>query len=88
MDEGRVFFILIFIFLLSLLYLINSKPIKPIKLEKFLQISTPPKKLKNACYFYNKVNNQGKVHFISYHFSNTIEGNYSGQLLALIDEIT
>ena len=70
------------------LYLINSKPIKPIKLEKFLQISTPPKKLKNACYFYNKVNNQGKVHFISYHFSNTIEGNYSGQLLALIDEIT
>ena len=70
------------------LYLINSKPTKPIKLEKFLQISTPPKKLKNACYFYNKVNRQGKVHFISYHYSNTIEGNFSEQLLALIDELT
>ncbi len=70
------------------LYLINSKPTKPIRLEKFVQISTPPKKLKNACYFYNKVNRQGKVHFISYHYSNTIEGNYPEELLALIDEIT
>ena len=61
---------------------------EPIKLEKFLQISTPPKKLKNACYFYNKVNRQGKVHFISYHYSNTIEGNFPEQLLALIDELT
>ena len=70
------------------LYLINSKPTKPIKLEKFLQISTPPKKLKNACYFYNKINNKGKVHFISYHYSNTIEGDFPDQLLDLIDEIT
>ncbi len=69
------------------LYLINSKTSKPIKLEKFLQISTPPKKLKNACYFYNKVDRQGKVNFISYHYSNTMEGNYPEQLLALIDEI-
>ena len=70
------------------LYLINTKNTKPIKLEKFLQISTPPKRLKNACYFYNKVNSQGKVHFISYHYSNTVEGNSPEQLLALIDEIT
>tara|TARA_B100000886_G_scaffold322635_1_gene265792 strand:+ start:144 stop:1709 length:1566 start_codon:yes stop_codon:yes gene_type:complete len=70
------------------LYLINSKNTKPLKLEKFLQISSPPKKLKNACYFYNKVNSQGKVHFISYHYSNTVEGNFPEELLALIDEIT
>jgi len=70
------------------LYLINTKNTKPIKLEKFLQISTPPKRLKNACYFYNKVNSQGKVHFISYHYSNTVEGNSPEQLLALLDEIT
>ena len=70
------------------LYLINSTHTKPIKLEKFLQISSPPKKLKNACYFYNKINSQGKVHFISYHYPNSIEGNFSQQLLTLVDDIT
>ncbi len=70
------------------LYLINSMHTKPIKLEKFLQISSPPKKLKNACYFYNKINSQGKVHFISYHYPNSIEGNFSEQLLTLVDDIT
>ena len=61
---------------------------KPIKLEKFLQISSPPKKLKNACYFYNKINSQGKIHLISYHYPNSIEGNFSEQLLTLVDDIT
>ena len=68
------------------LYLISSKNLKPIKLEKFMQISEAPKKIKNACYFYNKINNKGRPHFISYHYSNTIEGESSDQLLDLINE--
>ena len=68
---------LILISVLTFQYKKNNP--EPIKLEKFLQISTPPKRLKNACYFYNKVNRQGKVHFISYHhsFTHRGEGNLS-----------
>ena len=53
-----------------------------------MQISQPPKKLKNACYFYNKLNQEGKPHFISYHYSNTVEGEYPNDLLDLINEIS
>lgn len=70
------------------LYLINKNLSKPIKLEKFIQISKPPKNLKNACYFYNKLNQEGKPHFISYHYSNTIQGENTNHLLDLINEIS
>ena len=68
------------------LYLISSMNLRPIKLEIFMQIAEAPKKIKNACYFYNKINSKGKPHFISYHYSNTIEGSHSNQLLDLISE--
>ena len=68
------------------LYLISSINLRPIKLEIFMQIAEAPKKIKNACYFYNKINSEGKPHFISYHYSNTIEGTHSNQLLDLISE--
>ena len=68
------------------LYLISSMNLRPIKLEIFMQIAEAPKKIKNACYFYNKINSEGKPHFISYHYSNTIEGTHSNQLLDLISE--
>ena len=68
------------------LYLISSTNSKPIKLEIFMQIAEAPKKIKNACYFYNKINSKGRPHFISYHYSNTIEGESSDQLLNLINE--
>ena len=68
------------------LYLISSTNSKPIKLEIFMQIAEAPKKIKNACYFYNKINSKGKPHFISYHYSNTIEGETTDQLLDLINE--
>ena len=51
-----------------------------------MQIAEAPKKIKNACYFYNKINSKGRPHFISYHYSNTIEGESSDQLLNLINE--
>ena len=68
------------------LYLISSTNSKPIKLEIFMQIAEAPKKIKNACYFYNKINSKGRPHFISYHYSNTIEGESSAHLLNLINE--
>ena len=70
------------------LYLIDNKNSKPIKLAKFMQIEEPPKKMRNACYFYNKLNNQGKPHFISYHYSNTIEGDSSPEFIDLINQIS
>ena len=68
------------------IYLISSTNSKPIKLEIFMQIAEAPKKIKNACYFYNKINSKGRPHFISYHYSNTVEGESSDQLLNLINE--
>ena len=70
------------------LYLINSNNSKPIKLERFLKIEAPPQKIKNACYFYNKLNKENRPCFISYHYSNSIEREFPDQLIKLINEIT
>ena len=53
-----------------------------------MKITEPPRKIRNACYFYNKLNSQDNPHFISYHYSNTIEGDSSMELIDLINQIS
>ncbi len=49
------------------IYMIEKNQLTPLKLLPFFTISLEPRKNKNACYFYNKIQD-GKVRWISYHF--------------------
>lgn len=54
------------------LYLVSKDSSRALKLLPLIEIGPSPQSAKNACYFFNRVENEG-VRFIAYHFSDKPE---------------
>jgi hypothetical protein len=54
------------------LYLCNSNTGQALELLPLIQLGPPPKS-KNACYFFNRLEQDGTGRFISYHFEDRSE---------------
>lgn len=49
------------------LYLVGRGDLKPLKLLPLIKVMASPKSAQNACYFYNRAQDEG-LRFVSYHF--------------------
>src|SRR5207253_5208301 len=55
MDEARI-------------YLLDSDTRTPLEIVPFFQIRPGPETEEDACYFYNRIQDDGRVRLVSYHF--------------------
>jgi hypothetical protein len=55
------------------LYLYNPHSSQALKLLPLVQVGPTPQSVKNACYFYNRLEHDGSARFISYHFTDEPE---------------
>ena len=70
------------------MYLTHSDYQEALKLEPLIQISSSPRNVKNACYFYNSIY-KNSAKFVSYHHSdNVIEGSEFKDTISIINSLS
>ena len=70
------------------MYLTHSDYQEALKLEPLIQISSSPKNVKNACYFYNSIY-KNSAKFVSYHHAdNIIQGSEFKDTISIINSLS
>jgi len=74
------------------LHLLERNASRSLKLLPFFQLMASPRSAQNACYFYNRVEGDGKVRWVSYHYEGADDADKSPimespEVVATLDEI-
>jgi hypothetical protein len=76
MDEARI-------------YLLDSDTRTPLEIVPFFQIRPGPETEEDACYFYNRIQDDGRVRLVSYHFEREAEfAAAAPELVSLIESLS